>query len=194
VRLRLVAVLLVAGTLATLAWYSELFTVEKSGAVPRPLELLPADSRGTARFDAMLAVVPVGVQHLRPGGSVMLVHYWAPWERHSGVQAKTLDSLRSALPPGAVQVAVVCFDPFPSVARYVGRMRLRVPVMLDPRRSLARTLPCPSIPYTYVIDRAGRIAVVQGGEIDWLSPATRATLDRVIDEAPPPRPDSGTAL
>jgi hypothetical protein len=124
---------------------------------------------------------------------VLLVHYWAPWERHSGAQAVALDSLRRTLAPGSLKLAVVCFDPYPSVSRYVARMRLRLPVLLDLQRALVRKLPCPSIPYTYVIDRAGRIAVAQGGEVDWLSPQTRAALGGLIAE-PPPAEVPGTAL
>ena len=85
-----------------------------------------------------------------------------------------------------MRVAVVCFDPYPSVARYVARLRLRLPVLLDQRRQLAGQLACPSIPYTYVLDRRGRIAVEQAGEVDWLAPATRASLDSLFGE-----PESG---
>ena len=87
-------------------------------------------------------------------------------------------------------MVVVCFDPFPSVARYVARARLRLGVMLDHGRTLAQALPCPSLPYTYVLDRDGRIAVAQPGPVDWLGPGTRDALRRVLAE--PAR--HGTAL
>ncbi len=70
----------------------------------------------------------------------------------------------------------------------MGRNRLRVPVLLDGRRALAPQLPCPSIPYTYVLDGRGRIAIAQPGEVDWLAPATRAALRGLIAE-----PDSALA-
>jgi hypothetical protein len=179
-------VLVVVGAL--FIWRGELFTVQKSGAVPLPLALLPAAGRQAIAFDATLAAVPIGAERVQPGGGVLVVHYWAPWERHSGAQASGLDSLRRILPPGSVRVAVVCFDPYPSVARYVARLRLRLPVLLDQRRTLANRLPCPSIPFTYVVDRHGRIAVAQPGEVDWLAPATREALEDLLaepDEAPP---------
>lgn len=171
--------------LGTLVWKAELFTVQRSGAAPAPLALTPATDRPEANFDASLPMVPVGVRRLVPGQRVLIVEYWAPWMRHSGPQATMLDSLRRSLPPGSVEVALVCFDPFPSVSRYVGRMRLRLPVLLDLRKDLAAGLPCPSIPYTYVIDRSGRVAAAQAGEIDWLSLATRAALDSLCAEAVP---------
>lgn len=124
--------------------------------------------------------MPAGSEHLAPGEGVLLVHYWAPWERRGAEQARGLDSLRRALPPGSVRVLVVCFDPYPSVARYVARLRLRLPVLLDPRHELERQLPCPSIPFTYVVDRGGRIAVAQAGEVDWLSPATRGVIETLV--------------
>lgn len=171
--------------LALAVWRGQLFVVQSPGARPEPLAVQPEAGRRAAEFDVTLAAVPAGSERVRPGGGVLLVHYWAPWERHSGEQARGLDSLRRVLPPGSVRVAVVCFDPFPSVARYVARMRLRLPVLLDQRRALAARLPCPSIPYTYVLDRSGRIAVAQAGEVDWLDPRTRAALDRLIDESAP---------
>jgi hypothetical protein len=84
-----------------------------------------------------------------------------------------------------LRVALVCSDPFPSVARYVGRHRLRLLVLLDGQHELRRMLPCPALPYTYVVDRAGRIAVAQEGEVDWLGPATRATLTWLLAESRP---------
>lgn len=184
----LVALALVAMLVGTV-WRGELFTVQKSGAVPEPLALVPAQSRRVIDFDATLAAVPAGAERVHPGEGVLVVHFWAPWERHSGAQARGLDSLRRVLPPGSVRVAVICFDPYPSVARYVARLRLRLPVLLDQRRRLAGQLACPSIPYTYVLDRQGRVAAEQSGEVDWLSPATRGALDSLIDEpaatAPP---------
>jgi hypothetical protein len=170
------------------AWRSQLVRVERQGSNPVPLVLLPADRRDAATFDASLPMVPVGVQRLAPGGEPLVIHYWAPWERHSGVQATALDSLRRLLPPGSMQVAVVCFDPYPSVSRYVARLRLRVPVLLDLQHALSNRLPCPSIPWTYVVDRQGRIAVSQGGEVDWLAPATRAVLDSLAGERREPAP------
>jgi hypothetical protein len=185
VRLRLAALGLVLGAAALLAWRAELFTVERRGARALPLALVPAARRRAASFDASLPMVPVGVERLTAGEGVVLVHYWAPWERHSGAQALALDSLRRTLGPGGIRLAVVCFDPYPSVSRYLGRLRLRLPVMLDLRHALADRLPCPSIPFTYVVDRRGRIAVAQAGEVDWLAPATREVIERVLAEPVP---------
>lgn len=178
------------GTLALLvlgviAWRLELIAVERSGAQPEPLRAFEPAARPPARFDATLPLVPAGAVHVAPGGDVLIVHYWAPWERHSGPQALALDSLRRTLPGGGIALAVVCFDPYPSVTRYAAKLKLRLPLLLDLRRDLAAGLPCPGIPYTYVIDRSGRIAVAQGGEVDWLSPDTRASLARLAAEPAP---------
>jgi hypothetical protein len=189
---RALLVLAVLGALGLLVWRGELFTVQKPGAVPMPLALVPAAERRIVTFDATLAAVPAGAERVHAGAGVTIVHYWAPWERHSGAQARGLDSLRRVLPPGSVRVAVICFDPYPSVARYVARMRLRLPVLLDQRRHLADQLACPSIPYTYVVDRAGRIAVAQAGEVDWLAPQTRATLEALDGEAAEPEPHTAS--
>lgn len=183
-RLGAAPALLVLGAAGLLAWHAELFTVARPGARPLPLApAAPADRRA-ARFDVTLPAVPVGAARLAPGGRVLLVHFWAPWERHAARQAIALDSLRRALPPGAVDVAVVSFDPFPSLARYLVRLRVHLPVVLDHQGALAGALPCPSMPYTYVLDRDGRIVVAQAGEVDWLAPATWRTLTALLAETP----------
>ena len=188
-RPRLAALLLVLGAIGLFWWRAELFTVSRPGEAPRSLERA---SRGTVpAFDVSLPLVPVGVARLTPGGRPLLVHYWAPWERHARAQVLALDSLLRTLPPERVRVAVVCFDPFPSVARYVARLRLHVPVMLDLRRDLQAVLACPSLPYTWLLDGRGRVVASQPGEIDWLADGTRALL---LDPDAGAAADSATAL
>ena len=175
-RPRLAALLLVLGAIGLFWWRAELFTVAKPGEAPRALMLARPRPAVPTVFDVSLPLVPVGVARLTPGDRPLLVHYWAPWERHGRLQVQALDSLVRTLPAGHVRVAVVCFDPFPSVARYVGRLRLHVPVMLDLRRDLQTVLPCPSVPYTWLLDDRGRVIAAQAGEVDWLAPATRELL------------------
>ncbi len=189
-RLRIAAVLLAAVAFA--AWRSQLFIVSRPG-VPKPLAVSVAGDRRAADFDVLLPAVPVGVERLSSGGGrVLVIHYWAPWERHAAVQASALDSLRRIEPFRELRVIVVCFDPFPSLTRYVARQRLRLPVVLDGRGQLRRSLPCPSIPYTYVLDASGRIAVAQPGEVDWLCSATRDALAGLLAEPAPAPASAGT--
>lgn len=185
-RLRLRAALLLITVAAFALWRSQLFIVTRPGAVPLPLRNIAVAERKPARFDAVLPVVPVGAERLSPGEQTLIVHYWAPWERHAAAQIAGLDSLaalersRSPADQARLRIAVVCFDPFPSLARYVARQRIRVPVLLDTRRALSKSLPCPSVPYTYVIDSSGRIAAAQGGEVEWLGQATLVSLDSLL--------------
>lgn len=128
------------------------------------------------RIDVILPVVPVGLERLRPGTRALLIHYWAPWERHGAGQIVALDSLARSLDPERIRIVVVCFDPFPSVARFVMRNKVRLRVLLDGRHELRRSLPCPSVPFTYALDSQGRVRVAQPGEIEWLAPQTRSAL------------------
>jgi hypothetical protein len=177
----LVAFLLAAAALWV--WRSQLFVVSRPGESPRALAVRPVAERRVASLDVVLPAVPVGMAHLGTEGRVTLLHYWAPWERHGGVQAALLDSLSHLDEFAPLRVAVVCFDPFPSVARYVARRRLRLNVLLDTERHLRRALPCPSVPFTYVLDANGRIAVEQSGEVDWFADSTRIGLEALIREA-----------
>lgn len=183
---RAAAVLLVAAVLllSAVVWRSQLFTVQRPGDTPHPLAVREPVIREAATLDVVLPAVPTGMRRLRADAGVLLVHYWAPWERHSRLQATGLDSLTRLPGLESLEVVVVCFDPFPSVARYVARHRLRLAVLLDIRHELRGSLPCPSIPYTYVVDRRGHIAVAQEGEVDWLAPATIEALRGLAEEPP----------
>lgn len=185
---RAIAALVLVAAVAWVAWSHELFTVARAGARPRPLAIHVAGSRAAAPpLDVVLPAVPVGMERLRAGDAPLLVHYWAPWQRHALAQAVALDSLRRSPELQGLRVVVVCFDPFPSVARYIARNRLRLSVLLDSNHELRQKLPCPSIPYTYVLDGAGRIAAAQEGEMAWLAPETRAALARMLAERRSPQ-------
>jgi len=178
--------LVVAIALST--WRGQLWIVARPGEQPRALLLEPLAMRRTTRVDAVLPAVPVGMERVRAGGEPLLIHYWAPWEHDALTQVTRLDSLRRLPELERLRVVVVCFDPFPSVARYVARQRLRLPVLLDAEAELRKGLPCPSLPYTYGIDAAGRVAIAQPGEVDWWDLATRAALARLVAESGSRRP------
>lgn len=188
-RALIVTLLLVA--IAWVAWRSQLWTVARPGEKPVALRLRTAEARTPVRIDAILPVVPVGMEHVQSGRGVLLIHYWAPWEHAGRTQVALLDSLRQLPEVEGLRVVVVCFDPFPSVARFVARQRLRLSVLIDGRGLLREALPCPSVPYTYVVDGAGRLAVAQPGEVDWLAPGTREALAALLAEpAGRPAPNS----
>jgi hypothetical protein len=180
VKPRVLIVALLLATIAWVAWRSQLWTVSRPGAAPEPLGLRAPAARIAVRLDATIPAVPYGSERLTTGHGVLLIHYWAPWEHASRQQVALLDSLRREPDLEGLRVAVVCFDPFPSVARFVARQGWRTSVLIDSRGRLRQSLPCPSVPYTYVLDSQGRIAVAQAGEVDWWAPATREVLRKLL--------------
>lgn len=171
--------------IAFLVWRAELYSVSRPGETPQPLRPLGDAARQPVALDAVLPVVPVGMRALQAGRGVLLVHFWAPWERRGLAQAQALDSLQRLPGLEGLDAVVVCFDPFPSVARFVARHRLRLSVVLDHRQALRASLPCPSIPFTYVLDARGRMVVAQPGEVDWLSPESRRVLEAFLGRTEP---------
>jgi peroxiredoxin len=172
-------------------WRSQLIHVVPARSTPRPLALLPDSNRKPSPCDVVLPVVPVGMTHLRSPEGPLLIHYWAPWERHGRAQAAALDSLGRLFQGRGLRIVLVTSDPFPSVARFVARQRLRLMVLLDGPGLLRAAIPCPSLPHTVLIDRSGRAAVTQSGEVDWLAPETRAVLEQVLRESPIEADSSG---
>jgi peroxiredoxin len=180
----LIAIVILAAAVAV--WRSQLVSVSHDPE-PRPLAAIPVEKRSSVSVDVALPAVPVGVGRLRAGDTVLLVHYWAPWEPHARDQIRQLDSLSHMFAPESLTMVVVCFDPFPSVARFVARQRIRTTVLLDHQRTLTASLPCPLMPFTYVIDARGQVAVAQPGAVDWLAIATREQLLNVVRETPSER-------
>ena len=191
---RAAGLVLVFGLIATLLWRHELFTVQRPGDLPRNLVAIAEARRHFTPVDAVLPAVPIGMRRVRAGDEVVLIHYWAPWQDAALAQATALDSLRRTPGLEHLRIEVVCFDPFPSVARYIARRRLALPVLLDLRGELRASLPCPSLPYTYVVDAAGRIAISQPGRVDWLSGATHRTLEELLRELPSEAPAVAPAV
>ena len=178
---------LLAGVVAiaiVLAWRQQLQPV--TAGPRRPLVAIAPAARVLAEIDLVLPAVPAGLVHVHPAEAVTVISYWAPWVRGGRDHAHDLDSLRQQAEFGSLHAVLVCFDPMPSVTRYVTRNRLRLSVLLDPSRSLTRRLPCPRIPFTYILDRTGRIAVAQAGTVDWWAPQSRAVLRSLLAEPSPP--------
>ena len=151
--MRLDSALAVVAAAAGLAlWRAELYPV--SARAPHALVARPAAARTPVALDTTLPLVPVGAEHLEAGNQVLVLHAWAPWQRHATADAMALDSLATLERERGVRVALVCFEPYMSVARWARRHRLRVPVLLDHDHALARVLRCPAMPCTWVIDRA----------------------------------------
>jgi len=199
---RRLAIVAAVAALGVLAWQSQLVRVDLEAA-PRPLVLLPESARTACSCDVVLPVVPVGMTRVSSGGSPLLIHYWAPWERNGREQAAALDSLVRTLGATDLRVMLVTSDPFPSVARFVLRHRLKLPVLLDGPGHLRARIPRPRLPHTVAIDRAGREAVVQSGQVDWLAPETRQVLEALIGDPsrdprravpPPGSPGGPTAI
>jgi len=190
-----VALAIAVLVIVALVWRSQLTHVSPD-PVPHPLAITGEDERAPVRIDVALPAIPVGIQRLRSGEIPLLVHYWAPWEPHSRDQIRTLDSLSKLVDPESLHVVVVCFDPFPSVARFVARQRVQTTVLLDHHRELAAVLPCPMLPFTYVVDASGRVIVAQSGPVDWLGEPTRRLLWGVANGRTPeprrPGPSSST--
>jgi len=173
-----IALVLVGGILL---WRSQLVRLAPTEH-PQALTVLDESRRPPLACDVVLPAAPVGMIHLQSGHHPLLLHYWAPWERHGRAQAAALDSLARDFRTSDLEIVLVCSDPFPSVARFVARQRLRLRVLLDGPGELRAQVPCPRLPHTVLFDREGRAATVQSGEIDWLAPATRAALTRVLEE------------
>lgn len=90
---------------------------------------------------------------------VVIVNFWASWCAPCRKELPQLDAMHRALARQGARVIAVSIDSEAANARrFQQKHGLTLPIALDGPDGLVRTLDLPNIPYTVVLDRAGRVA------------------------------------
>jgi peroxiredoxin len=97
-------------------------------------------------------------------GQVVVVNFWASWCAPCRRELPGLQRLWTRLHSGGLEVLAVNVDEAPQQAGQMAqRLGLAFPVLLDPRRELARLYDLRTLPSTLVIDRDGRLRFIDAG-------------------------------
>ena len=120
-------------------------------------------------------------------GEVVVVNFWATWCAPCKKELPALQALSRRLgEEGRVVAISVDRDP-ERVEEFLAANRLDLPVFVDGPEGLARKLDLESLPYSYVLDRDGRVIFAGpgsgSGERGWT--ALTAAVDRALDQRPP---------
>lgn len=98
----------------------------------------------------------------------------------------SLDALQAELGGDDFQVVTIATgrNPMPAIKSFFSETGvINLPILLDPRQSLARNMGALGLPATMIIDREGREVARLVGDADWHSADALALL-RALIEAP----------
>ncbi len=110
-------------------------------------------------------------------GRAVLLNFWASWCEPCRAEMPTLQVLADLYGPEQLAVLALNFKEAPAtVARFVQRTGLRLPVLLDHDGAIARACAVKVFPSTLLIAADGRARQRLRGELDW----TGAEAERLV--------------
>ena len=116
-------------------------------------------------------------------GDVVLLHFWAIWCRPCVKEMPTLNRLHRQLQSESFAVVAVNLDARKKdVRRFLRKKNLRMPVYLDPGRTLYQQIfGSPELlPRSLLIDKTGRIVRSYAGAQHLKSPQTFADIQQLL--------------
>lgn len=117
-------------------------------------------------------------------GEYVVVNFWASWCAPCRRELPLLDQWNAAWAGRGARVIAISIDTDAKKAkRFADEMKLTLPVMHDGPEGLARTLDIPSVPYTLLLDRDGKVI----GEVKGSEESQIAALERKVESVLAPR-------
>ena len=115
-------------------------------------------------------------------GKVIVVNFWATWCAPCVKEMPSFETLYRRFRSQGLTVLAVSLDKDRSakVQEFVDKYKLSFPVLLDTEGVAEKLYPSFTIPFTYVIDKQGRVAVRIDGAKDWESPETIKAIEYLL--------------
>lgn len=111
-------------------------------------------------------------------GQVVVLNFWATWCAPCRAEMPALDDLQGEM-EGKVAVVTIATgrNLMPAIDKFFEEQSLtRLPVLLDPKSTLARQMGVAGLPVTVILDRQGQEVARMIGEAHWNSPEAQAVL------------------
>jgi thiol-disulfide isomerase/thioredoxin len=121
-------------------------------------------------------------------GKVLLVNFWATWCAPCRAEMPSLDAIQADLGGDDFEVLTIATgrNPLPAIKSFFSETKIEnLPVLLDPRQSLARNMGVLGLPATMIIDQEGREVARLTGDAEWHSADAVALIQAIIDSKRP---------
>ena len=115
-------------------------------------------------------------------GKVIVVNFWATWCVPCVKEMPSFETLYRRFRSQGLTVLAVSLDKDRSakVQEFVDKYKLSFPVLLDTEGVAEKLYPSFTIPFTYVLDKQGRVAARIDGAKDWESPETFKAIEYLL--------------
>ena len=115
-------------------------------------------------------------------GKVIVVNFWATWCAPCVKEMPSFETLYRRFRSQGLTVLAVSLDKDRSakVQEFVDKYKLSFPVLLDTEGVAEKLYPSFTIPFTYVIDKQGRVAARIDGAKDWESSETFKAVEYLL--------------
>ena len=115
-------------------------------------------------------------------GRVVVLNFWATWCAPCRVEMPSFEKLYRRYRSEGVAVLAVTLDKNagPKIKSFVDEYELSFPILLDEKGEVERLYPSMTIPFTYVIDREGRVVARVDGAKNWESNETFEAIEYLL--------------
>ena len=115
-------------------------------------------------------------------GEVILLNLWATWCAPCRVEMKSFETLYRRYRSQGLTVLAVSIDkgPIKIVRDFAQERGLSFPILLDKDGVVETLYPSPTIPTTFVIDKAGQIVTTVDGAKNWESAETFKAIEFLL--------------
>ncbi|MBT3514120.1 MAG: redoxin domain-containing protein [Nitrospina sp.] len=115
-------------------------------------------------------------------GEVVVLNFWATWCVPCRVEMPSFEKLFRRYRSEGVTVLAITLDKNSEerIKSFVDEYGLSFPILLDDKSEVERLYPSMTIPFTYVIDREGRVVARVDGAKNWESNETFEAIDYLL--------------
>jgi cytochrome c biogenesis protein CcmG, thiol:disulfide interchange protein DsbE len=117
-------------------------------------------------------------------GRVVLVNFWATWCEPCRDEMPALERLRAKLKGRSFELVTVNFgESDATVTRFLAKLNVSLPVLLDPVKEAADAWKVRGLPMTFLIDAGGATRYWSFGEQDWSQGEPFRVVESLVNEA-----------
>jgi peroxiredoxin len=116
-------------------------------------------------------------------GKVVLVNFWATWCEPCRDEMPSIERLRQSLAGKPFEVlAVNLAEPPSRIERFLEKMPLSFPLLLDRDSGVAKAWKARILPATYLIGRDGKVRYVHYGDRDWADDEAMKKISALLEK------------